>query len=235
VKINLFISIVAIAACMTLPIPHNSYADDSMMIPASDAPQTAESAEEELGQRAAIRYASELFHNPSDPIGGNPQGKITLVEFFDFRCGHCVRMFPVLQDLTHRYPELRIVYKNYPVLGPASDFAAQAALAANKQGKYMVFQAVLFGSDITPDNVLEMAKNTGLDMTKLKADMKSEPIENEISATSHLADHVGLSGTPAFFIAKTDVTNQSSPNTVGFFPGEVSVEDLQQAIDKINH
>lgn len=233
-KITRIIPFLAVTACLSFGSSAINADNDNVTI-AANTQQSSEDAAEELGQRASVRYANELFHNANDPTGGNANGTIAIVEFFDFRCGHCIRMFSVLQGLMKKNPNLKIIYKNYPVLGPESELAARAALAANIQGKYMIYQAMLFGSDISSSSVFAMAKEVGLDIPKLKNDMNSEQVERAINATSKLADNMGIGGTPAFIIAKSDLTTHSSPSDVVFYPGEISMGDLQQAIDKITH
>src|SRR5689334_12549783 len=74
-----------------------------------------------------------LFHQNSDPVAGNPKGKVTVVEFFDYQCSHCMTMAPVIEAIIKNNPNVRVVFKDFPIRGPVSEFAAKAALAANKQ------------------------------------------------------------------------------------------------------
>src|SRR5438045_5683923 len=81
----------------------------------------------------------EVFDDPATPVGGNPQGDVTIVEFFDYRCPYCKQVHPAIQKLLDQDQKLRFVYKEFPVLGEQSDIAAHAALAARLQGKYEAF------------------------------------------------------------------------------------------------
>jgi protein-disulfide isomerase len=94
-------------------------------------------------QKIAAAYADPLFHQENDPIGGNPNGKVTIVEFFDYQCPHCVDMAPIIDSIVKANPDVRVVYKEFPVRGPLSKLAASAALAANQQGKYTAFINIL--------------------------------------------------------------------------------------------
>ncbi|SDI18330.1 Thioredoxin [Bradyrhizobium sp. Rc2d] len=95
-------------------------------------------------QAALKAHADEVFHDPSSPVGGNPDGNATVAEFFDYNCPYCRMMAPLMEQAESADPQLRIVYKEFPVLGPNSVFAAKAALAANKQGKYVAFHRALY-------------------------------------------------------------------------------------------
>ena len=97
-------------------------------------------------QKNAIKFAEALFNQSNDPIAGNPNGKITVVEFFDYQCPHCTTMAPVMADVIKANPDVRVVYKEFPIRGPMSEMASRAALAANKQGKYMVLSHALLTS-----------------------------------------------------------------------------------------
>src|SRR6516165_3972360 len=93
----------------------------------------------EKAKQALVARRSEIFDDPGTPVGGNPKGDVTLVEFFDYRCPYCKQVQPRLQELLAGDRELRIAYKEFPILGPVSLTAARAALAAKQQGKYEAF------------------------------------------------------------------------------------------------
>src|SRR5262249_35983485 len=101
----------------------------------------AKQREQEVARgRAALKsQADQVFRDPADPVSGNPSGDVTLVEFFDYNCPYCKQMAPIMAQPEESDPRLRIVYKEYPILGPGSILAAKAALAADKQGKYVAF------------------------------------------------------------------------------------------------
>lgn len=155
-------------------------------------------------QVALKAHADQLFHDPNDPVGGNPKGDATLVEFFDYNCPYCKRMAPIVTQAEIADPQLRIVYKEFPILGPDSLFAAKAALAANKQGKYVAFHRALYEArgHVNESKVMEVAKKVGLDLARLKADMQASEISNHLEQNINLAQSLGINGTPGFAIGE---------------------------------
>ncbi|TAK76961.1 MAG: DsbA family protein [Gammaproteobacteria bacterium] len=184
-------------------------------------------------QLHATKYTDALFHQTDDPVGGNPNGKITIVEFFDYQCPHCVDMAPVMEAILKTNPDVRIVYKEFPIRGPASETAARAALAANKQGKYVDFSHALLtvNQPLTPDLIFQLAQKNGLNVDQLKKDMNDPTITNQIKTNFKLAQDLKLFGTPAFFIAKSDAVQNKGG--VSYLPGALNQQQLQDAIDKI--
>jgi protein-disulfide isomerase len=100
-------------------------------------------AEEGEGQKALKAHADEVFRDPATPVGGNPEGDVTMVEFFDYNCPYCRKVESVVLETEKADPKLRIVFKEFPILGASSVFAAKAALAANRQGRYVAFHKAL--------------------------------------------------------------------------------------------
>ncbi|MBV9575250.1 MAG: DsbA family protein [Gammaproteobacteria bacterium] len=179
-------------------------------------------------QKAAATYANDLFHQSTDPIAGNPDGKITIVEFFDYQCPHCIDMAPTMDAVIKANPDVRVIYKDFPIRGPLSELAARAALAAQKQGKYHELSNAMLTANkqLTQDVILEIAKNQGLDVDKLKQDMKDSAIDNQLKANTKLAQNLKLLGTPAFFIGKT-----SGKGNINYVPGQMDQKQLQLMID----
>lgn len=173
-----------------------------------------------------------LLHHKNDPIAGNPKGKITVVEFFDYQCSHCISMAPVLSDIIKANPDVRVVFKEFPIRGAMSQFAARAALAANLQGKYATFSHALLESSqpLTEESILKIAKSQGLNITKLKKEMNEGRIRDQLNANIKLAQELQLTGTPAFYIGKTNSTNMDQVHHV---LGEMSQSELQNAIDQV--
>ena len=161
--------------------------------------EQAAKAAQEKSALAANRDALE--RDPNSPVAGNPKGDVTVVEFFDYRCPYCKRVGPVVERLRKEDANIRIVYKEWPILGPASMFAAKAALAAREQEKYVEFhEKVMAARTVTETSVLSAAKELGLDLDKLRADMETPEVENHIRQTMELARALGINGTPAFVI-----------------------------------
>ncbi len=144
----------------------------------------------------------EVFDDPATPVGGNPQGDVTIVEFFDYRCPYCKQVNPAIQTLLDQDRKLRFVYKEFPVLGEQSDIAARAALAARQQGRYEPFHNAMMAAkgQLTEEVVYRIAGSIGLDVDRLKHDMKDPEIDRALSANRSLAKALELRGTPGFVI-----------------------------------
>jgi protein-disulfide isomerase len=145
---------------------------------------------------------NEIFDDPATPVGGNPRGDVSVVEFFDYRCPYCKQVLPALQTLLSEDHKLRFVYKELPVLGRQSVTAAHAALAAQRQGKYEAFHTAMMATkgQITEDTVYKVAGSVGLDVDRLKHDMAAPEIEQALKANLALADALNIHGTPGFII-----------------------------------
>lgn len=172
-----------------------------------------------------------LLHQANDPIAGNPNGKTTVVEFFDYQCSHCMSMAPVIASIIKANPDVRIVFKDFPIRGPMSEVAARAALAANMQGKYFNFSHDLLSTSqfLTEQTIMDIAKNAGLNIQQLKSDMNSSRVTDQIRNTYAIAKALGIEATPAFYIGPTNAQDMKQLN---FTLGEMSQTELQQAIDK---
>src|ERR1700722_860143 len=114
---------------------------------------------DEAARQAIAAQQSALLSDPSSPVGGNPKGDVTIVEFFDYRCPYCKEVEPSLERLLKEDGKLRIVYKEFPILGEASIYATHVALAAKQQGKYAEFHRAMMATkgNITDDTVLSVA------------------------------------------------------------------------------
>jgi protein-disulfide isomerase len=153
-------------------------------------------------QRAAIAdNRSELLEAPHTPIGGDPEGDVTLVEFFDYRCAYCRRVVLSMQALLQEDRDLRVAFKDLPVLGPDSVLAARAALASRLQGGYVPFHfALMAADDLSIEGIRAAAVSVGLDPDRLEKDMASAQVSAAIDAHYKLANALGIEGTPAFVI-----------------------------------
>lgn len=156
---------------------------------------------DEIAQIITAR-SEEIFNDPTTPVGGNPQGDVSVVEFFDYNCPYCRRVAPTLVEIEEDDPKLRLVYKEWPILGPNSDFAARAALASRSQGKYVEFhKALMLASGLVNESkVLEVAARVGLDVDRLKQDMEAREITALIERNRELARALRITGTPSFVI-----------------------------------
>jgi protein-disulfide isomerase len=170
--------------------------------------------------RALADHRAEVFDDPQTPFGGNPQGDVTLVEFFDYRCPYCKQVQPGIEKLLRDDHQLRVVYKEFPVLGPESDLAAHVALAARKQDKYDAFHAAMMATTGRIDEavIYRVAASVGLDVDQLKKDAKAPEIDQLLKANLNLATLLDIDGTPAFVIGETII------------PGALDYDGLQQLI-----
>ena len=190
-----------------------------------DALQAAEdkvkSEAHDKAASALVARRAEVLDDPDTPVGGNPQGDVSLVEFFDYRCPYCKQVEPALEALLRDDRQLRFVYKEFPVLGPDSVTAARAALAARKQGKYDALHRALMAlkGQITEAAILRTASASGLDVERLKRDMDDPAIDRILKANLDLADALDIRGTPGFVIGDEIV------------PGAVSLDALKQLIE----
>jgi len=169
--------------------------------------QTAlESRMEELQakrlQVAIQSKAGEIFRSPDAPVAGNPKGDVTVVEFFDYNCGYCKRAFGDIAKLLEKDKSIKLVLKELPILSKGSEEGTRVALAAKAQGKYWeVHRALLtMRGQVGEQAALAVAEKLGLDMTKLKADMKSDAVTQEITRVRDLAQAMGIQGTPHFLV-----------------------------------
>lgn len=185
-----------------------------------EAEAKLKAAKADDAKQAIAAKRQELLHDASTPVGGNPNGDVTIVEFFDYRCPYCKQMEPSLEALIRQDPKLRIVYKEFPVLGPASVYATRMALAARKQGKYAAFHTAMMATkgEIDDGVVLKVAKSVGIDIDAAKAAMNAPEIDELIKRNYALADALDIQGTPAFIIGDTLV------------PGATDIDRLRQLV-----
>jgi protein-disulfide isomerase len=184
---------------------------------------------------AVVKNAPELLRVAKNPESGNPNGKVSLIEFFDYQCTHCIAVNPTVVAVMKSNPDLRVVYKEFPLNSGVSTFAAKAALAANIQGKYFYFHDALMRANggLTEDKVLEIAKTCGLDLAKLKVDMETKAVSDALQANYKLAQSLGISGTPVLIGAPSDLQTTSKDTDVFYILGAPDYIYLQNLISKI--
>jgi protein-disulfide isomerase len=149
-------------------------------------------------------HGEQLFHDANSWVGGNPDGDVTLVEFSDYRCGYCKKAHPELQELLQRDPNIRLVVKEFPILGPDSVTAARMATAALDldRSKYGALNDALmsFEGQLNEATAYQIASHAGYDIAALKKRAASAEIEARIADTYALARAMGLQGTPSFVL-----------------------------------
>ena len=164
--------------------------------------QTA--AEAEKHKIAVKEQAEKLFSSPNQVTLGNPNGNVTFVEFFDYNCGYCKRAMDDMLTLMKDDPKLKVVLKEFPVLGPGSLEAARVAVAVRMQNpkKYLDFHTKLLGGRGPADeeHALAVAKDIGMNMAQLQKDMKSPEVKATLDEDFKLAETLGLNGTPSYVI-----------------------------------
>lgn len=144
----------------------------------------------------------QLEQDPNAPVLGNPEGDVTVVEFFDYNCPYCRRAMPQVDALIEQDENVRLVYREWPILGEGSVFAARAALAARKQGKYEVFHEAMMGMNGRAEeaSVIRIAGEVGLDIEQLRQDMQAPEVDEHIATSMELTRALGFTGTPSFVI-----------------------------------
>ena len=149
---------------------------------------------------AAQRLRKELDNNAADPVIGNAEGDVTLVEFFDYKCPYCHRAATVIQDLIKNDPNVKVVMKEFPILGPDSVVAARAALAAHQQGRYSDYHFELMknSADLSLERLRTLARTLNLDLEKFDADMNAPDTARQIIDNQKLATALGVRGTLHF-------------------------------------
>ena len=168
---------------------------------------------------AIARLGKQLF-DPADPVEGNPLGNVTMVEFYDTRCPYCRRMLPVMAELLRAEPNLKLVVKDLPILGPISQLESRALLAAQRQGGYFKLRDAVMRSSApsTRDSLRDMADGLGLDGGKLLQTMDDPAIKARLDANIALAQNIGVQGTPAMIVGKHVIA------------GAADLDELRQAI-----
>jgi len=176
--------------------------------------QQRQSAASAQKAKQAIRDNQQaLLSDQGSPVEGNAQGKVTIVEFFDYRCVHCRRVASTLDQLVRSNASVRVVYKNFPVLGEPSVLAARAAVAAQQQGGWpKLHRAMLaYEGDFTTESLLALGTSVGLDSAKLKTDMMSPATDKALQANLTLAAALGVDVTPTFVIGERVIRGALSP------------------------
>jgi protein-disulfide isomerase len=230
----LFLALPAVAADPALTPAQQKAVEEIVRKVLNDNPEIvlqaiqAYKAREEAAEEARIQQTlgekrAELTQDPDTPEAGNPKGDVTIVEFFDYQCGYCKRVVPMLQEALKEDPNLRLVLKEYPVLGPQSLVAARAAQAAWKldKAKYMPFHTAMMNAkgQLSDDKIFSLAGEAGLDVAKLKKAMDDPAVEAALLRNRELGQELGINGTPTFVIGKI------------LIPGALPKEILKDAVD----
>lgn len=200
-----------------------------------EALQVLEARRKEAAEAAALTMisdnADEIYNDGYSFVGGNPNGDITVVEFLDYNCGYCKKSHPEVKTLLELDGEIRFVVKEFPILGPTSRTAAQAAMAALRQDgglNYARFSDALMNhrGTLTDEQIWELAAQSDLDVEKLRADAESPEIQAELQQTYELARKLQINGTPAFVIGDKMVR--------GYIPLDQMMQTVAEARQSLN-
>ncbi len=172
-------------------------------------------------EKAVTDNKDKIFKEQSSPVGGNPQGTQSLVVFMDPYCGYCKKFHAELTPLLSMNKDVKIIFKDIPIMGDDSVEAIKAKIAAKEQGKYDQLQNAIFASDkhLTQKQLLKLAASLGIDTKKLEADMKSKATQARIDEDLELAKTLGINGTPTLIIGESTV-----------LPGYISAEELNKKL-----
>ncbi len=191
-----------------------------------DAMQALEIQEKrQAAERAAESMKSfkqAIFEDKDSPVVGNPKGDVSVVVFFDYNCGYCKQTLPALSGIIANDPSLRVVYKEFPNLGATSQVAAQAALAAARQGKYAEFHDELMKSESADEaSVKNISDRLGLNYKTLKKDMADPALNEALMRNLNLAEALGIGGTPSYIVGDQIV------------PGAIDAASLERLISNV--
>jgi protein-disulfide isomerase len=163
-----------------------------------------------------------VLRDPEIPVAGNPDGDVTIVEYFDYNCPYCRKLEPELQQVIFDDGKVRMIWKDWPILGPVSIIASKMALASKYQGKYVKVHEALMGvsSRLTESRIKELIAGAGVDMDQLKRDLDSnaKAISTIVARNNDQATAFGFKGTPSFIVGKFRV------------PGALTMEEFGQVI-----
>lgn len=200
-----------------------------------EASQTLQMQQQKKLQTEAMSSIHEnkaaLFDNAQSPSIGSKTASVTLVEFFDYQCGHCRAMAPTIEKLISEDKNVHVIFKELPIFGGVSDMAAKAALAAAKQpgNKYYAFHNMLLTSttSLSKESIMDIAKKAGLNVDTLNKDMSSPDIQKQLHDNVELAQALKIMGTPTFVISNKEQTKFE------YIPGAVSAEELKAEMKKV--
>jgi len=178
---------------------------------------------DKLTQKSIEENADWLFKNGKHAEAGNPKGDVAIAEFFDYNCGYCKQAVSDVMKLLDKDKNVRLVFIEIPILGPTSDLAAQWALAAKKQNLYLEYHLALMAhKGPFEETVLEdLAKKAGLDVAKLKEDVKDPAIKETIAENLRMAATLGITGTPGFIVGNK------------LMRGYAPVDEMEKAVEEV--
>lgn len=189
---------------------------------------------ETAANAAAVSKQADLHRNPQTPFFGNPQGDVVLVKFVDYQCTYCKAVEPKLDKLLTDDKGVKLIVKEFPILGPESVVAAKVALAAGRQGKYAAYHHALMGykGKLTEDVIFATAKEVGLDVAQLRKDMVAPEIADQLLANFNLARSLKISLTPGYIINTRVLSGVSAKTMTGQIDWPAEVATARAAVKK---
>ncbi len=187
----------------TVNVEEAIYANPEMIVKAmQNYEQQAREKALAQAQKVIDENIEQINNNPNTPVMGNPNGSIVLVEFFDFSCGYCHRLYPVLKNIVAKNPEVKLVLKELTFVSQISDYAARAGIAANMQGKYAEYYNGLMSANgaLTENKIKEIAAANGIDVAKMEEDANSDKVKAIIKETADLASRIEIGGVPTMIL-----------------------------------
>lgn len=186
-------------------------------------PEAIATLKKRIKTQALSKNHEGLYSDSYSYIGGNPSGDVTVIEFIDYNCGYCKRALKTVVDAVADDTEIRVIYKEMPILSPASIFAAKAAMASIKQNRYQEFHTALLSTKekLDEEKIMEIAASVSIDTKKLATDMKDPAYQEGIDKNKTMARELEIRGTPGFIIGDEVIQ------------GAISVEDIQGYIQKV--
>ncbi len=179
-------------------------------------------AERQQARENLLSLSAALNVNQGSPVIGNPNGDVTVVEFFDYRCGYCKKVFPTIQALLKEDGNIRYVLKEFPILGPVSVVASQVALAVwnTAPDKYMAFHTELMTArgQLSEEKIFSIAEDLSIDVDGLRKAMNTAVVTGELNKNMELAKSLGIEGTPAFVVGEE------------LAPGAIGMDELKRMI-----
>jgi protein-disulfide isomerase len=180
-------------------------ANPELLIEAMQELEKKQQARRQVGaDKALAERKADIFDDPMAPVAGNPQGDVTIVEFFDYHCGYCKQVTPVLKKVLAEDKGLRVIFKELPILSENSRFAALAALAAARQGKYIEMHNTLMENknQVTRERLTQIAGELKIDSKRLLKDMEDPQLAAHVDRNLDLARALNVTGTPGFLIGR---------------------------------
>lgn len=172
-------------------------------------------------EKAVAKNKDKLFDNKNDPIDGNPKGTQSLVVFMDPVCGFCKKFHEEIITLIAKNKDVKVIFKDIPIMGEKSELAVEALIAAKEQGKYAQLQKAIFSSEkpLTKRQLMKIASSLGINTKKLQEDMKSKAVKDQVAETLELASSIGVNATPTLIINETEVA-----------PGYMTADELDKKL-----